>query len=356
MRWLSKAVLGKSFSLGIVFGLVGAVACGSSNDLGATFANTPDASTGGPGGGGGIFDLDASRLSDVIDLDAYYVNDPPPRWCGPAGGATPPPAPGGTAECPSDKNRQGCPCSVEGETAACWPGPRANRNLGVCMDGKTTCVKSGEVTTSWGACVGAVLPTPGAKKGAAACSCFSAGKWDIKNVIPCFYDLTVNNVKTSYSNSSTGNGDCSHKEKKPTLPFSANTLNVDCEGTFDLCMVIKAGDIKNPQPSDCAMMDPLCTGPTDYPKKNVEKAFPDLKSWEASSPAQKACADAFRARGGYAELSVVGKSYTCDDIDDGSGQRFVFQRFPYCAIKCGDPAHMSDPECVGCTNGASGEF
>ncbi len=360
MRWLTKAVLGKTVSktlgIGVVAAVAGAVvvACGSSQDPTAVFDNPRDAGIDVYGGPSGDFG-EGGKFADVIDIDAYYYNDPPAQWCGPAGGATPPPAPGGTAECPDDKNREGCPCTVEGQTASCWPGPRVNRNLGVCRDGQTSCIKTGELTTAWGPCSGAVLPTSGATKGAAACKCFSAGKWDIPNVIPCFYDITSNNVTTKYAHSTTGNGVCTD-EKKPTTPFSTDTLTVDCEGTFDLCMVIKAGDLKNPKPTDCAMMDPVCTGATDYPKKNVTKAFPDLKAWEASTPAQKACADTFRAGGGYAELSVLGKSYTCDTIDDGSGQRYVFQRFPYCPLKCSDPAHKADAECVGCANGASGSF
>ncbi len=370
MPWRTKIRFGSAVSLIGACALTGLVvaACGSSQGepSGSGFPNAPDASDSGFNNKNpGDLDFDSGKYADVVDLDAYYFKDPPPQWCGPAGGATPPPPPGGTADCPADKNRQGCACPVEGEVASCWPGPRANRNLGVCKDGKTTCQKTAEIGTAWGPCEGAVLPTPGGK-GAAACNCFSAGLWDIKNVIPCFTESTVNNVKTTgvhstYLVNADGGMDvkgCSNGDPvtKPTQNFSTNTLKVDCEGTFDLCMVIKSGDMANPKPTDCAIMDPVCTGPADYPKKNQVTPFPDLKSWEATTPAQKACGDTFKTNGGYAELSVVGTSYTCDKIDDGSGQRFVFQRFKYCPFKCSDPANKTAPECINCSNGASGQF
>lgn len=365
MRWLTKAAIGKTVMGLAVGGFTGVIvaACGSSGDSSAVFPGAPDATADGDNGPTGSFE-DGGKFADVLDIDAYYFNDPPPQWCGPAGGATPPPAPGGTSECPADKNRQGCACPVEGEVASCWPGPRANRNLGVCKDGTTKCTKSGELTTAWGPCVGTVLPTPGATKGAAACKCFSAGQWDIKNVIPCFWTqdstppgggptVTTTGVHSTYLTGTTAN--CLGTTK-PAQDFSTDTLKVDCEGTFNLCMVIKAGDLKNPKPSDCAIMNPVCTEPTDYPTKNAVKAFPSLKSWEATTAAQKTCADTFKANGGYAELSVLGKSYTCDAIDDGAGQSYVFQRFQYCPFKCNDSANKALPECATCANGASGQF
>src|SRR5580765_6820606 len=64
------------------------------------------------------------------NLDAFFAADPPPRVCYPDGGMAPSRAvdPGGiTADCPDDKNREGCPCprNMVGQKASCWPGPRA---------------------------------------------------------------------------------------------------------------------------------------------------------------------------------------------------------------------------------------
>src|SRR3954447_21338823 len=126
-------------------------------------------------------------LDDLaVDRDAFFIQDPPVMYCGLDGGAfTPPTPPGGTLACPDDKNLEGCPCPTLGMTASCWPGKRANRGLGQCKDGQTTCVQSGEVNTAWGPCVGAVLPTAGATQGAAACDCFSEGFWDIADIVVC---------------------------------------------------------------------------------------------------------------------------------------------------------------------------
>src|SRR5262245_12681350 len=67
-----------------------------------------------------------------FDKDAFWAQDPPPMTCGLDGSMLPlPPLPGGTPDCPDDKNRQGCPCTKPGTQAACWPGLRKNRNLGI---------------------------------------------------------------------------------------------------------------------------------------------------------------------------------------------------------------------------------
>ena len=67
-----------------------------------TFGNE-DGSFGSSGGQGDAGDL--------------YANDPPPKWCGP-GDQPVPPQPGGTEQCPDDKNKPGCGCLRAGEKAA----------------------------------------------------------------------------------------------------------------------------------------------------------------------------------------------------------------------------------------------
>lgn len=51
--------------------------------------------------------------------------------------------------------KEGCSCRA-GETAACWTGPAADRNIGKCHDGLQICSASGEFA-SWGPCMGEEL-------------------------------------------------------------------------------------------------------------------------------------------------------------------------------------------------------
>src|SRR5690606_25510601 len=89
--------------------------------------------------------------------DAFWADDPPPMQCLEDGSSGPPPVPpGGTPECPDDKNREGCRCDAIGESAACWPGLRVNRNRGICRDGTTQCIPYDEFTGVWGPCNGYV--------------------------------------------------------------------------------------------------------------------------------------------------------------------------------------------------------
>src|SRR5678815_5593672 len=84
------------------------------------------------------------------DPNAFFLTDPPPKTCALDGTTFQPVTPpGGTPECPDDKNRAGCPCPAEGMKAPCWPGLRANRGLGICTDGVATCEQHGEFNLSW---------------------------------------------------------------------------------------------------------------------------------------------------------------------------------------------------------------
>lgn len=331
-------------------GLVG-VACGSTDE--SAFDEKGEETIYPPGYDAG-FDLEGGAAArDAGDL---YANDPLPKWCGPDGGGSAPPVITGTAECPSDKNKPGCPCATPGEQAACWTGLRTNRSLGVCKDGVTTCIQRREIASTWGPCEGQVLPTQGATEGKAACKCFSEGQWKIANLVPCGFELTQNGNATFYAYSSTpgaGRPECPHATPTPPeLPagtWSDDTLEVDCEGRFKLCYELKAGNADAPTAGDCSVAKVCVEG--DYPKADVETPFPPLPSWLAQDGV---CARKFFDEGGYGEMTVVGTSVLCDAIDDGSGGAYVFNRVKYCPADCA--ANDPRPECRNCQAGGSGIF
>jgi hypothetical protein len=336
-------------------------ACGTEND--STFGD-PDAK-------GPAFETDGTfgNPGDKPDGGDPFANDPPPNYCGPNPQAAPP-KPGGTADCPDDKNKPGCGCTTAGEEAACWTGLRANRHLGICKDGVTKCVQKDENTKAWGPCEGQVLPVAGQTKGAQACKCFSLGKWNLKNLSPCFRqycggpadadgncapgeDLGYFAVSTFDDGTGAKCTDQGTTPPGPTPPgpWTSDTLTVDCAGHFKLCYELKAGDFANPQPGDCSLTKQCVEG--DYLKENVEQAFPDLPAWTS---ADQACAKKWKTTGGYGEMTVVGESVLCDKVDDGSGGSFVFNRVKYCPPTCRDAANKDKPECQNCGQGGSGQF
>lgn len=297
----------------------------------------------GDGGYGGPRDLSFNN-------DAFWAADPPPAYC-PLGGGTgmPPTPPGGTPDCPDDKNRQGCPCKTEGEQKPCWPGLRANRGLGICADGVTQCTRNGEFGYVWGACQGYILPAPGATTGRDACKCFSAGRWALDNVVPCFYTYNGEQIGAASSVIMGGTPTCLPMSKpltKPAQPWTPNTINVDCAGHWKLCYTLKAGDAKNPLPTDCTVAEVCTEG--DYDKPNEVTMLPPLPAWATTTPAQIACANTFRQSGGYGEMAVDGKSVTCDVVQK------VFNRVNYCPLSCKDTPMA--PECKNCGSGGSGGF
>ncbi|MBX3191005.1 MAG: hypothetical protein KF819_28675 [Labilithrix sp.] len=300
-----------------------------------------------------------------------YANDPPPKWCGPMGQPEPP-RPGGTADCPDDKNKPGCGCTNVGEEAACWTGLRANRNLGVCKDGVTKCSQISENVKAWGPCVGQVLPTQGATKGKEACRCFSLGQWKLANLSPCFREycgidpgtgnpcpaanVTGYYAVSTHDDGTGGGAKCTAQAPTPPPalppgPWTTDTLTVDCAGHFKLCYELKAGNFDAPSASDCTLTKQCVEA--DYLKENVEQAFPPLDAWVSMD---QACAKKWNTTGGYGEMTVVGESVRCDKVDDGAGNAYVFNRVKYCPSICRDPANASNPECQNCQQGGSGQF
>jgi len=276
--------------------------------------------------------------------DAFFAMDPPLMYCGADGGMAPPP--GGTPTCPSDKNRQGCPCPTVGMAAACWPGLRVDRDLGQCKDGTTTCITDDEgLGQVWGPCMGYVLPTPGAT-GAAACQCFSSGQWNIVNLSPCTYEMGSMDYGAA-SVLSGGTITCPSMTWPPTPPatWSTDTVKVDCAGTFTLCYTIKAGSATSPQPTDCVVGQACVTA--DYTAANTVQTFPPLPGWAGSTAAEAACAAQFNTTGGYGQMTVQGKSEYCQGIgaDDG-GAPMVFNTLAYCGPDAGP----------SCQSGGSGMF
>ncbi|MDB4946713.1 MAG: hypothetical protein JWP97_6247 [Labilithrix sp.] len=329
------------------------VACGSSKD--STFGDDAGSgSSSGFVGEGGI--IGSGGEPDAGDT---YANDPPPQYCVLPGQATPP-KPGGTEQCPDDKNLPGCGCDTVGKTAPCWTGKRVNRGLGQCKDGTTTCTRTGEVSLAWGECKGEVLPAPGQTKGKTACKCFSEGQWKIGNLSPCFITYGGTGAGTyavsTIPDGTTGNAACPSPAAgsmpppaKPVQDWSTDSLKVDCAGHFKLCYELKAGNYDAPSPSDCSLTK-VCVE-ADYPAENTEQPFPNLPAWTSNDAA---CAAKWNASGGYGEMSVVGESVLCDKIDDGAGSSYVFNRVRYCPSSCN--TNPGAPECASCQQGGSGTF
>jgi hypothetical protein len=322
-------------------------ACGSSSR--STFAGEEDAGGGEPTG-------EFAPTEPAPEVDPY-ANDPAPKWCGPKDGAKPPPTPTGTESCPSDKNKPGCACDDVGKKAACWTGLRANRGLGVCKDGVTTCRQLDENTKGWGPCEGQVLPTKGETQGKNACKCFSAGQWKLDNVVPCTLDYgNVSYIVSTVIDSTTGKPKCPEytpgappPPPMPPSPWSGASLEVDCAGEYELCYEIKAGDVNKPLASDCSLTK-VCQK-AKYLTAGVEQTLGTLPAWVATDTA---CVAEWRAKGGYGEMTVKGLSVRCDAIDDGSGNPYMFLRVGYCPEKCSTNPAL--PECKTCQQGGNGQF
>jgi hypothetical protein len=319
---------------------------------------------GGTGANGSDAPLNFDGQYQDYSSEQFFLDDPPPGGCDGGGIAK---KPGGTPECPDDKNLEGCPCTEKGKKVPCWPGYRKHQNRGACKDGETECLLTGESTLEWGPCIGyqgidPVSKLPLGTSGKAACGCFSGGYWRLDNTSPCFYfssqTVVMGGVSTIIisggGDAGVAQADCPGSYSLPGSPWSPNTVKADCTGYFKLCYTLKAYSSPNKngdagaQAGDC-VMKVICTE-DHYDVADVEQAFPDLPAWITDTPTEIACAQAFVDNGGYAEMSVDGESDECEPVSK------IFQHVDYCPLKCNDPAHQNDPECINCTNGGGGPF
>jgi hypothetical protein len=300
-----------------------------------------------------IIVMDAGPIADAAPTDAFFINDPAPPVCTQDGAMHDPPMIEGSADCPDDKNREGCLCDKPGQKAACWPGKRLNRNHGICKDGVTTCGESTEFGAHWGPCQGYVLPTEGALQGSEACRCFSKGEWALTDLVPCIYDDDTHVYLYSSHPQPGGGYECTPASASPppapSEDWNSSTLTIDCAGQFKLCYTLKAGQVANPNASDCVLMQ-ACVD-TWYSTPGKPQTLPNLPGWRATDTA---CTQRFVEVGGYGEMSVFGKSMECDAVDDGHGRPYIFKRTSYCPPSCTNTPDRA--ECVGCATGGSGQF
>src|ERR1700761_7728556 len=80
---------------------------------GSTQTSSSKARDGGTGDAAMSFVLDASSR---FAPDAFFINDPAPPMCGQDGKMTAAPKTDDSADCPEDKNREGCSCKQTNQT------------------------------------------------------------------------------------------------------------------------------------------------------------------------------------------------------------------------------------------------
>jgi hypothetical protein len=201
--------------------------------------------------------------------------------------------------------------------------------------------------------MGYQLPAPNATDGKDACKCFSAGQWKLDNLSPCFFSDNMNTPGNLGATSTTLSGNMVQCPSEmgtplvpPNMPWSNDTVTADCAGHFRICYALKAGDAKNPSPKDCTVSQ-VCTE-ADYTQVNMPQQFPPLPAWATTDQAAIACAQKFATSGGYGEMSVTGKTITCDTFSR------VFNRVNYCPLSCNQ--NPNGPNCQGCGNGGGGNF
>ncbi|HEV3191972.1 MAG TPA: hypothetical protein VGY54_15780 [Polyangiaceae bacterium] len=184
-----------------------------------------------------------------------------------------------------------------------------------------------------------------------ACPCALHGRWKLDNLSPCFFNADGGSdgaVQGAVSSATSGNMVTCPMDlgMAPSVPWSTDTFTTDCAGHFTLCYALKAGDGKNPQPSDCVFAH-VCAE-SDYATASQPQMWPALPGWITATEAEAACARAFSTGGGYGEMTLTGTPAGCAPVSKTLG------RFTYCPLMCN--ATPNAPECAGCLQAQTGTF
>jgi hypothetical protein len=142
---------------------------------------------------------------------------------------------------------------------------------------------------------------PDAASDTMGCSCALQGRWKLDNLSPCFFNADGGSdgaAQGAVSTAISGNMVTCPMDfsMAPSVAWSTDTFTTDCAGHFILCYSLKAGDGKNPQPSDCVFAH-VCAE-ADYTTASQPQMWPALPGWITSTEAQAACARAFEDTGG----------------------------------------------------------
>lgn len=157
---------------------------------------------------------------------------------------------GQSADCAANATfkGEGCPCKA-GETAACWTGPAADRNVGKCHDGLQICTAHGEFA-SWGECMGEQLdcgmpdagvpPDAGTPPPPGECPCVPGA------VIQCSEDCTVG-IICSLTATKTCLPDRTWSPCREDLGATLDLPGVQCRNMLHGCLDVLSDGTTQPQ-------------------------------------------------------------------------------------------------------------
>jgi len=191
------------------------------------------------------------------------------------GGST---APVTNAECATGGllQKAGCPCRGT-ETAACWTGPAADRNVGACHDGLQICNGDSEFA-SWGACMGeqltcgttdAGVPPPPDEE----CACIPGA------VIQCSEDCSVG-IICSLTATKTCLPDGTWSTCREDVGVTLDLPGVQCRNMLHGCLDVLSPDGQQGQGElyvgDCSKQFKCGHAPTDPPPPPPPADMPEL--------------------------------------------------------------------------------
>jgi hypothetical protein len=126
----------------------------------------------------------------------------------------------------------------------------------------------------------------------------------------------------------------------PTAPWTAVKVSSACQGTAELCVSVRAGDVKSLSAEDCTLAT-RCTS-IDYSTPNQIVDVLPLAGWMAES---SGCALRHEQLGAYLEFTVQSETLGC-----GMGVEST-TRVAVCPSRC--QANPTAAGCETCGNGAT---
>ncbi len=160
----------------------------------------------------------------------------------------------------------------------------------------------------------------------------------IQNLALCASPTTAfaaTHVYSTFWNSVEQKPDCEpwrDPQPVPAMPWSNVSISSRCQGSGQICITMKAGNVKSPSADDCVLTS-RCTS-FDYTTPGQSMDVAPLGAWVAES---SECASRYEQVGGYLELTAPSDTLGCGDPNEVTRQAI-------CPVSC-----SSDPTADSCS-------
>ena len=224
-----------------------------------------------------------------------------------------------------------CSCTP-GQRQACWPGTSRTRGVGACTDGVQTCTGADSEFPKWGACNGAILPSPDTSEDGIDQNCDGIGEDDVR-CVPTAEQCTGGKDEDCDGKVDCADSDCTSNQAcaprcVPTTEQCTGGKDEDCDGKID-CADSDCTSNQACAPRCVPTTEQCANGRDEDCDGKIDCADPDCASNQACAPPPPQCTPTASW-----EFCTDGRDNDCDGKTDCDDDECWDSLFCECTEEC----------------------